>query len=629
MRNRSMSVFEPKESTRLSMKFEGVVSDDIRSDTENEDLADESAAEAEIEDQVISENWTQEDYDLLLEKLHAALPKRDVRKIKTSLQAIDWDKIELPNHSPEEVKEVSLMLISKVRPFKTLTEILKDVPKVVHKLLEADKPKMPMSAYNIFFKTNLPRWKEQNDLKPRELFKYAASEYQNLSEKKRRKYEDEAARLKAEYKEKMEKYKKTNPVQSKANAPKVIKGLAKTPFNLFYYSRREISSNITLQQARKEWETLAVKNKIKYIKESFEMQSESKLNKKEQEILDRYHGKPDFVGRNPYDYFMRKLRPKYEEKNIVGTERERLMNEDYKKLTEQQTQELKLEYADAREKYIVQYRVFIQNLPPEKREAEIQYLQSMVDKGKKGKEEKRSIDGVKTIKAEERHSVPAEEDPPAAESTTIQKPEKENKSKKKKANPAPEPETRDVTPPRQPNKKAKVVSPVKVVEKKSSKQNDEAPSNSVGHEDKSTTSKNGKGDSKKRSSPEGAPLQVTEKKKPKVEKQATPAMKEPERPPKVIEEFYRQRVYKGKVGKHLESFANLSATKKTEIANRMKQAQKQYLVDFERFLKSLPKDRIQDYVLKMNAQKKGRKSESEEDEEESGSSGSSEEEDDN
>lgn len=120
---------------------------------------------------------------------------------------MEWDKIELPNHSPEEVKQVSLMLISKVRNFKTLTEMLVDVPKVVEKLLEAAKPKPPLSAYNLFMRDNTQRWKQENkNFNSRDIFKLASSEYQKLPERKRRRYDDEAARLKNEYLAQLENY---------------------------------------------------------------------------------------------------------------------------------------------------------------------------------------------------------------------------------------------------------------------------------------------------------------------------------------------------------------------------------------------------------------------------------------
>lgn len=100
----------------------------------------------------------------------------------------------------------------------------------------------------------------------------------------------------------------------------------------------------------------------------------------------------------------------------------------------------------------------------------------------------------------------------------------------------------------------------------------------------------------------------------------------------MLEDFYRQRVYKGKVGKHKESFASLSAAKKREIKEQMALAQKNYIEEFELFLKSLPKDQIRVYIQKVNKMKAAAAArEAEEEEEgstETGSSGSSDEEED-
>lgn len=323
--------------------------------------------------------------------------------------------------------------------------------------------------------------------------------------------------------------------------PKSKKNLVKTPFNLFYQSRVGLSSNIALQQARKEWDQLPFKKKVKYIRESFEAEDVTKLNKVEKEMLDRYHGKPEYIGRNPYDYFSRKLRKKYEVKNVVGTERERLIIQEYKDLSQEEVLSLKQEYATARENYIVQYQDYITKLPEEKRQAEIEFVQSLVEKGRKEKGTKKSSTEVKIPKTEDRCSESAEEDPPTAESTTISKPPKEKKSKKKKkkANQVvPDERADDISPPPSPRKKVKAVSPVKVAKQEPNES--DSMSESVAYENQITStvsnspSKNGRAEAKKRASPDSASSQVAVKKAKtsKAEKQETLTIKEPERPPK-------------------------------------------------------------------------------------------------
>lgn len=81
------------------------------------------------------------------------------------------------------------------------------------------------------------------------------------------------------------------------------------------------------------------------------------------------------------------------------------------------------------------------------------------------------------------------------------------------------------------------------------------------------------------------------------------------------------------MGKHKESYANLSSAKKREIVEQLKAAQKQYIVDFELFLKSLPKEEIRKYIQqRAKEQQKVEKTEDsdddddDEDDEEDGSS---------
>lgn len=653
-----MSVYQPRDDNRLSKKFEGIVSDgEPQSDSEEEDV-NETKEEGTIE------SWTKADYDLLVEKLREALPKKDVKKAKSTLQHINWDDIQIRQHGPEEVRRVALSLVAKVRTFRTLGEMLNDVPEVVNKLLSVDKPKAPLTAYAMFMKEYIPQCSST-----KEAFQTASKAFQELSAKKKKKYEDAAAQSKTEYQQKLAQFYEEHP--ELVPAPKLTKSgravrpqshnktqlkreRTRTPFNLFYESRLEAVPAITLQACRQEWEELAVKDKLPFIRQSFETRDDTKLlTKKEQEMLAKFQGKPEFVGRNAFDYFRRQNRSKYED--LTGKEREQKLSNDYKLLSERQQLDLKVAFLAARDEYIAQYQKYIKELPEDKQKAEIEYLQS-VSSGKKDKPRKE-----KKSKEDERYPGSADEDPPVAESTTIKKPSKDKKSSKKKNPEATPPREEDedfedkpsmpsptkrsrMDPPPSPKKASNASTPKADEKKKKSKQQLETSSG----DESSSSQKNGRKrhtvepeedeDDEEEQEPK-RPVKVEEtgkkskkkaKKDQEEEKEVT--MPEPERPPTVLEEFYRQRVYKGKVGKHKESFANLSAAKKREIADQLKAAQKQYIVDFERFLKSLPKDQIKEYIKKVNSKRPSSGKEQEQDEDdgstETGSSGSDEDDDD-
>lgn len=671
MRKRSMSVFQPRDDNRLSKKFEGVVSDvDVQSDSEEEEDITEAKDEGEIE------AWTKTDYEQLVEKIRLALPKKDVKKAKSTLQHINWDEIQIRQHSTEEIRRVALSLVAKVRTFRTLGEMLNDVPEVVDKILSADKPKAPLTAYSLFMREYIPQCSNTKDA-----FKTGSKKFQELSASKKKKYEDAAAQLKLEYQKKLSQFYKDHPDMVPAPKPRkassgsgrskssggnaqLKRGRNRTPFNLFYESRLEEEPSINVQQCRQEWEGLSVKDKLPFIRKSFETQDDVKLlNKKEQELLAQFQGKPEFVGRSAYDYFHRQNRSKYED--LPAKERKQKLDNEYAKLSERQKLDLKVAFLAARDNYILQYQKYIKDLPEDKQKAEIDYLQSISGSGA-GKKDKTSstIRKDKKSKDDDHYPGSTDEDPPVAESTTIKKNTKEKKpAKKKPAEVAPpvqeesDPEDDDdeeqhvakpqmpsptkksrMEPPAASSKKAVASTPKPAAEEKKKAKKQLDMTSSGDESGASASHKNGRKRQKEVVQEEVATLEedTGKKSKKKAKKEEVKvAMKEPERPPTVLEEFYRQRVYKGKVGKHKESLAALSATKKRELKAQMALAQKEYIVEFERFLKSLPKDQIRDYIQKVNTRNstsaKGEDEEDDDDEEgstETGSSGSSDEEED-
>lgn len=96
---------------------------------------------------------------------------------------------------------MALSLVAKVRTYRTLGELLNDVPEVVDKVLSADKPKAPLTAYSVFMREYIPQCSNVKDA-----FRTGSKAFQELSAKKKKKYEDAATQLKAEYQEKLAKY---------------------------------------------------------------------------------------------------------------------------------------------------------------------------------------------------------------------------------------------------------------------------------------------------------------------------------------------------------------------------------------------------------------------------------------
>lgn len=619
-----MSVFVARENNRLSQKFEGVASDnELQSESENEEFVPEIHLEETKEEVELSEGWNKQEYETLVQQLKGSLPKKDTRKWKTSLEAIDWQQIKVGKRPNDEVERVAKEIIAKVRTFRTLSEILADMPDVVSKLLCATRPKPPLTAYSLFVKEKLPQLREEHkELKVQQIFKLIPELFKGLSAKKRRRYETDAAKKKEEYQAQLQKFYVDHPDLSPKKGYKPKKEPLKTPFHLFYQERRAISANISFQQARREWEELPLKQKVVFIQKSFEVQGGTDLklvNKREMELLDHSLGKPEFCGRNAYEFYRRKM------KTQPGKEQEAKIRDDYKHLNEQELEALREEYQQARTKFVNQYREYIKKLPREKQQAEIDYLLTITEKTKTKKVKSEKLNTT----AEEDHYPGSPDDPPAAESTTIRKKPPAKATTKvatiKKEHKSDPSDVDSVDHPVSPKKRASktpaatpvaaVASPSKrkqpaSVAKSEPKSASASSSDDHGEDGRAPPKRNAspvKNGAKKRTSSEDQPPAVAAKKT-KVKKEQTeqpPAapvavvkstLKEPEKPPRDAEEFYRQRLYKGKVGKHKEAYANLSSAKKREIVEQLKAAQKKYIVDFEVFLKSLPKEEIRKYI---------------------------------
>ncbi|XP_062564358.1 nucleolar transcription factor 1-like isoform X2 [Armigeres subalbatus] len=415
MRKRSMSVFTPRDDNCLSRKFEGVASDnDLPSESDNEIDTEIHLSDTNVNAATNDADWTKAEYQEMVAKIKEVMPKKDVRKWKTTLEALDWKQVVVGKRTADEVERVAKEVIGKTRRFRILSEMLDEVADVVNKLMSAERPKPPLTAYSLFVKEKLPHLREEHrDLKVQQIFKLIPEQFKLLSAKKRKRYENEAAKLKEDYHHRMEKFYIQHPDLSPKKGWKPRKEPLKTPFHLFYQKRREVSSNISFQQARKEWESLSVKDKVVYIQKSFEVQGNTDLklvNKKELEMLGQSLGKPEFCGRNVYEFFRRKMK-----KTFSGKEHAAKISADYKNMNPQELEALKQEYQQARTAFVKQYQEYIKKLPKDKQQVELDFLMTITEKKTKVKAEKSNA------ATEEDPYLESPDYPPAAESTTIKK----------------------------------------------------------------------------------------------------------------------------------------------------------------------------------------------------------------
>ncbi|XP_019539705.2 nucleolar transcription factor 1 [Aedes albopictus] len=611
MRQRSQSLHAPA-NNNLSQKFEGVASGD-------EDLLVEEYAPTEIQhdrdakEKAVVNVWSTQEYETLMEQLQDGLPEKDIRMWRTTLKTLDWTAIKVGKRPSDEVERVARQIFAKIRGFRTLSEMLHDMPAAIPKVQAASKPKHPPSAYHLFMRERMHQLRvKHKELTMRQIFKMISEQYKALSDKQRRPYLATAANMKKVHTEHLRRFYQDHPdLLPKKSSYKPRTNLGKTPFAFFLDERRQISF-ISVKEARREWQELPIKDKIYFIQRAFEMQSNSgqkHLNKNEMQWLDHFNGKPEFIGRNIYEFFCRK------NKTQPGKEQQAKIRNAYKILSEQELKALQVEYQQARTTFVNQYREYIKTLPQEKQQTEMDYLMTVAEK-------------KTNIKSKANRKYDLKPGPPVAESTTIEKKSsgkstiKSDGFTKDSVSEHSDADTFDH--PMSPKQQSPIASvtrqsvatgtsplskrkrPVRVCEPQP---NSPLPS-CQSQQDHSSASVKRKADAtassvsppakrrvEKRPTSEVVPrtsgIQKNEEHSSVV---AEGAPKEPVRPPLDTEEFYRQRIYKGKLGKHKEAFANLSSAKKRGIVEQLKAAHRQFIVDLEVFMKSLPKDELRKYI---------------------------------
>ncbi|XP_036179885.1 upstream-binding factor 1-like protein 1 [Myotis myotis] len=176
------------------------------------------------------DQWPKEDIVMLLDLMKNILPSNDNHTFKTTQSHMDWGKVAFKGYSGEMCKRKWLEISSKIRKYRTLTELILEAKELVKNSYKSkklknhpDMPKKPLTPYLRFFKEKRPLYSQMYPkLKNQELTKVMSEKYKELPEEMKMKYIQDFQKEKQEFQEKLAQFRKDCSELVQNSKPSVV-----------------------------------------------------------------------------------------------------------------------------------------------------------------------------------------------------------------------------------------------------------------------------------------------------------------------------------------------------------------------------------------------------------------------
>ncbi|CAH1377994.1 hypothetical protein MTP99_019375 [Tenebrio molitor] len=166
--------------------------------------------------------WPDQDIIELINRMDSNIPDRDILAYRSRVEKLNWDNVAFKMYSAEECKETWLKVQKRIRRFRLLREILNDAkdwvtaPKVNNNVprprKHPDMPRRPLSSYLLFYLKKKDQIISENPgLDRSDITKRVGQIYKNLPPEQKEKYEKLAALKKEEYFEKWKVFSENHP----------------------------------------------------------------------------------------------------------------------------------------------------------------------------------------------------------------------------------------------------------------------------------------------------------------------------------------------------------------------------------------------------------------------------------
>nr|XP_023013556.1 nucleolar transcription factor 1-A-like [Leptinotarsa decemlineata] len=174
-------------------------------------------------------SWPEEDMQELMNRMELCIPENDYKPFTKMIEELEWDSVAFKNYSVDDCKNTWSFIQKKIRKYRLLREMLVDakewitMPKSKKKSAKAsrhpDMPRRPLSVYLIYYLKKREALQAENPgMDATELAKICSAEFKILPPEKKEKYEKLAQKNKEEYEQKLKEFYLLHPEEKQAKA---------------------------------------------------------------------------------------------------------------------------------------------------------------------------------------------------------------------------------------------------------------------------------------------------------------------------------------------------------------------------------------------------------------------------
>ncbi|GLH14404.1 High mobility group protein D, partial [Gryllus bimaculatus] len=371
--------------------------DDAQPEQEEEDAPENNQCSSDFPD------WTPNDLLELMKRMERAIPASDMLTYQSRLQKLDWDMVSFGCRSAQECKDTWMKVQARVRKFRLLRELIEDgkawaAEPWTHfyrsrkQNRHPDMPRRPLSSYMLFYLATKDKVaKEHPGLEMTEISKYIADMYKALPEKKKKKYSDMAAVQRKEYDEKMIQFYQEHPglipKQEKHDSRSVL-GPKKPlpPFKLFLEDKLKRHKNDPgfdksgfVEKCKEQWKNMPDKKKVIWI--NWACEEEARYT---EELKAYMSQNPEFVPGNVKNVltkeektlreslFSRLMLASDHMKDFSPKQRMIEISRMWKNLQDTQKKKYQERVNHMLDQYKLEYATYLESLPEDKRQEELQ-----------------------------------------------------------------------------------------------------------------------------------------------------------------------------------------------------------------------------------------------------------------